>query len=192
MESIEKAYSPKETSITLDIGDSTLRKWCIALEKSGYKFIRGDNNNGRVFVEGDLVVLRHFQNLLKVHHMPIENAANLIVDRFGERASESSTGGVPANNERDLFRSDNEVVTKLLARIERQGEQLEAQEQFNKKLLERLDQQQQYIEERLNHRDEMLLQSLREAQETKQLLLATKDEQQKKPRKGFLRFFSKE
>jgi hypothetical protein len=62
-ETTEKAYSPKEMSITLDIGDSTLRKWCIALENNGYGFIRNDQKN-RVFVEGDLVVLRHFQNLI--------------------------------------------------------------------------------------------------------------------------------
>ena len=59
----EKAYSPKEVFTTLGIGDSTLRKWCIALEKNGYGFIRNDKNS-RVYVEGDLVVLRHFQNLV--------------------------------------------------------------------------------------------------------------------------------
>jgi hypothetical protein len=74
--------------------------------------------------------------------------------------------------------------------IERQEERFEMQEQFNKKLLERLDEQQKYIEERLNNRDEMLMQSIRETQETKQLLLAAKEEEQKKPRKGLFKWFS--
>lgn len=44
VDSYEKAYTPKEIILTLDIGDSTLRKWCLALEKKGYLFIRNDQN----------------------------------------------------------------------------------------------------------------------------------------------------
>lgn len=195
MNTYEKAYSPKEISLTLNIGDSTLRKWCIALEKSGYQFIRNDQNN-RVYVDSDLVVLKHFQNLVKQHNMQLENAANLVVDRFGKGAFEVSTGDVPAEIEteqRDLNRSNDEVITQLLEHIKKQ-------EEFNQELLSRLDQQQKYIDEKLNRldqrqdeRDNMLLESLRASQETKQLLLEVKTaEEQKKPRKGLLRWFSKE
>jgi transposase-like protein len=195
MNTYEKAYSPKEISLTLNIGDSTLRKWCIALEKSGYQFIRNDQNN-RVYVDSDLVVLKHFQNLVKQHNMQLENAANLVVDRFGKGAFEVSTGDVPAEIEaeqRDLNRSSDEVITQLLEHIKKQ-------EEFNQELLSRLDQQQKYIDEKLNRldqrqdeRDNMLLESLRASQETKQLLLEVKTaEEQKKPRKGLLRWFSKE
>ncbi len=196
METFEKAYSPKEISITLDIGDSTLRKWAIALEKSGYNFIRNDQNK-RLFVDSDLVVLKHFQNLVKQHNMQLENAANLVVDRFGKGAFEVSTGVVPADSneeQRDLERSNKDaVIGQLLDHIKKQ-------EEFNQELLSRLDQQQKYIDEKLSRlderqseRDNMLLESLRASQETKQLLLEVKTaEEQKKPRKGLLRFFSKE
>ncbi|MDR9794875.1 hypothetical protein Q4O60_11660 [Aeribacillus pallidus] len=33
MKSQERAYSTKEVSHTLGIGDSTLRKWCLAIGK---------------------------------------------------------------------------------------------------------------------------------------------------------------
>jgi transposase-like protein len=195
MNTFEKAYSPKEISLTLNIGDSTLRKWCIALGKSGYQFIRNDQNN-RVYVDSDLVVLKHFQNLVKQHNMQLENAANLVVDRFGKGAFEVSTGDVPAEIEaeqRDLNRSSDEVITQLLEHIKKQ-------EEFNQELISRLDQQQKYIDEKLSRlderqseRDNMLLESLRASQETKQLLLEVKTaEEQKKPRKGLLRWFSKE
>jgi transposase-like protein len=195
VETFEKAYSPKEISITLGIGDSTLRKWCIALEKSGYSFIRNDQNN-RVYVDSDLVVLKHFQNLVKQHNMQLENAANLVVDRFGKGAFEVSTGNVPAEIEaeqRDLNRSSDEVITQLLEHIKKQ-------EEFNQELISRLDQQQKYIDEKLSRlderqseRDNMLLESLRASQETKQLLLEVKTaEEQKKPRRGFLSWFSKD
>ena len=44
----EKAYTPREVKTTLDISDSALRKWCLALERNGYKFIRNDKKN-RIF-----------------------------------------------------------------------------------------------------------------------------------------------
>ncbi|WP_144481472.1 MerR family transcriptional regulator [Cytobacillus oceanisediminis] len=195
METFEKAYSPKEISITLGVGDSTLRKWCIALEKNGYNFIRNDQNN-RVYVDSDLVVLKHFQNLVKQHNMQLENAAILVVDRFGKGAFESVTGIVPSEKteeQRDFSRSSEEVISQLLEHIKHQDE-------FNQKLIKRLDQQQKYIDERLNRlderqkeRDNMLLESLRASQETKQLLLEAKTaEEQKKPRKGIMRFFGRE
>lgn len=173
MEYKEKAYSTKEISLTLGIGDSTLRKWCLALEKNGYKFIKNDREQ-RLFVEGDLVKLRHFQTLVKDHNMQLENASMIVVDRFGKGAFAERTVSVLAEKQeedRSLMRSD-EVISKLVDHVDQQ-------EKFNKELLNRLDQQQRYIEERLNKRDEMLIQSLREVQETKKLIAAATE--QKKP-----------
>lgn len=185
METYEKAYSPKEISLTLDVGDSTLRKWAIALEKNGYEFIRNDQNN-RVFVDADIVILRHFKELVQKHNMQLNNAAMLVIDRFGKGPLQPRTGVVPVIEGRDFTRSnDEDIISELRTHIEKQ-------EAFNRELLNRLDQQQNYIEERLNKRDALLMEALREAQETKQLLLAAKEGQQKKPRKGLLRWFSKE
>lgn len=170
MEYKEKAYSTKEISLTLGIGDSTLRKWCLALEKNGYKFIKNDREQ-RLFVEGDLVKLRHFQTLVKDHNMQLENASMIVVDRFGKGAFAGRTVSVLAEKQeedRSLMRSD-EVISKLLDHVDQQ-------EKFNKELLERLDQQQIYIEERLKKRDETLMQSLREVQETKKLIATAAEE----------------
>lgn len=74
MQETEKPLSPKEASISLGIGDSTMRKWCLALETNEYFFSRTENTC-RVFFENenDMIVLRHLrqlvqeQNLGKVH-----------------------------------------------------------------------------------------------------------------------------
>lgn len=185
----EIAYSPKETRITLDIGDSTLRKWCIALEKNGYTFIKNEQGR-RLFVERDLLVLRHFQKLLKEYNMQHEKAAILIIDRFNQEASDSGTGSVPAaidrEKERDLIRSSEEAIKRLWKQSEGQQKQLELQQEyikkqeaFNKELLKRLDDQQKYIDERIEEKTNMLLE---ESQE-KQRQLETVQAQQKK---GFL------
>lgn len=191
MDSYEKAYTPKEISLTLDIGDSTLRKWCIALENQGYQFIRNDQNK-RVFVDANIVVLRHFKELVQNHSMQLNNAAMLVIDRFGKGTFSQGTDIVPTENTRDLERSNEEVISKLTNYIEQQEERFEKQEQFNRTLLERLDQQQQYIEERLNKRDETLVQSLREVQETRKLIAAAEEKREEENKKGFLqRLFGK-
>src|SRR3954470_1132828 len=141
-ERTEKAYSPKEMFTTLDIGDSTLRKWCLALEKNGYGFIRNDQNR-RIYVEGDLVVLRHFQNLIKQHNMQLDNAAILVIDRFGKGAFEVRTVSVPSVKEgeeqRDLNRSNEEDIKELKETVNKQSELLQ-------ELIKKMDEQHSYYE----------------------------------------------
>jgi DNA-binding transcriptional MerR regulator len=177
METTEKAYTTKEVSTTLEVGDSTLKKWCLSLEKNGYKFLR-NNKNQRLFVESDLVVLRNFQQLVQKNNVPLESAAKLIVDRFGNGPFEGRTGIVRKEEKEDHRDSKRyeEVIQQL-------SDHIEKQEKFNQELLKRLEQQQKYIEERLNERDKMLVASLRdslkEAQETRKLLVATQEKQKK-------------
>ncbi|WP_339230134.1 hypothetical protein [Aeribacillus sp. FSL K6-2833] len=128
MKSQERAYSTKEVSHTLEIGDSTLRKWYLALEKNGYTFIKNDRAQ-RLFIESDLVKLRHFQTIVQQHNMQLENAAIVVVDRFGKGAFEEVTGHVPAEkpNENRSFPHSDDHISKLLKHIEQQ-------ETFNQEL----------------------------------------------------------
>jgi hypothetical protein len=177
METTEKAYTTKEVSTTLEIRDSTLRKWCLSLEKNGYKILRNDKNQ-RLFVERDLVVLRHSQQLVQENNVPLENAAKLVVDRFGNGPFEGRTGIVRKEEKEDHRDSKRyeEVIQQL-------SDHIGKQEEFNQELINRLEQQQKYIEERLNERDKMLVaslkESLKEAQETRKLLAASQEEQKK-------------
>ncbi|PER06831.1 hypothetical protein CN477_06095, partial [Bacillus cereus] len=68
-------------------------------------------------------------------------------------------------------------------------EKLDQQQEFNQLLLDRLDHQQKYIEDRLENRDRMLMESIRQLQDEKQARLKvaatsvqekTKTSQQKK------------
>lgn len=169
MDITEKPISPKDVHVVLDIGDSTLRKWCLALEKQGYHFPRTDNNR-RVFYERDLEVLRHFRNLVKVQNLSLENAAIVVASRFKQ---EEGTLSEQKNNENAPVLPSGEVkemIAKLLDHIERQ-------EAFNKELLQRLEEQQRYIEERIDKRDQLLMQTLREHQQQTQRLIAAAEEE---------------
>ncbi|MCM3034323.1 hypothetical protein M3600_28405, partial [Niallia sp. MER 6] len=109
----EKAYSTKDLSLALAIGDSTLRKWCLALEKNGYSFIRNEQKN-RVFIESDIVILKHFQGLVKQHNMQLDNASKLVIDRFGKGAFDTRTDVVLVEQEKEITQSDSEILTTLL------------------------------------------------------------------------------
>ena len=60
---------------------------------------------------------------------------------------------------------------------------------MNKALFNQLEEQQRYIEERMNKRDSLLMESLRETQETKKMMIAAEEERKK--RKGIFRLFTK-
>lgn len=137
MQGTENPVNSKEASISLGIGDSTLRKWCLALEAHKYYFSRTDNNR-RVFFEKDMIVLRHLRQLVQVQNLSLENASLIVISKFREDASV-----VPnSENSVSLNRSPNELVKELM-------NHLEQQESFNKQLLERLDQQEKFNEQLL-------------------------------------------
>lgn len=199
MERTETSYTAKDIALSLDIGDSTLRKWCLALEEHEYTFFRTDQNK-RLFTEKDIIVLRHFQQLVKEKNMSMNNAALIVTSRFKKEAFSTETAIEQFENEMNnvpTMRSDAPLIQELFDKMQTMEEQQKQLLEMNRTLLTRLDEQQKYIDERIGKRDEYLMQSLRESQETKKLLLEVreqqqKDEEQKKNRKGFMRFFSRD
>lgn len=192
MQGTEKPITPKDTSITLGIGDSTLRKWCLALEAREYFFSRTDNNK-RVFFEKDLIVLRHLRELVQVQNFSLENASIIVASKFNDLTSTNSN----TENSVPSLRDQNSAINDLLKYIEQQEKfnkelinRLDQQEKFNKKLIIKLEEQDKYIKESLEKRDSVLMESLQASQETKKLLLEAQEEQKKK-RKGIFNFFNK-
>src|SRR5579875_453117 len=101
---MERMYWSNEVATILGIGDSSLRKWCLALEKCGIIFIRDDNGR-RAFSENDILVLRDMQMFLG-RQMTMDNAANATAGKhkrdFEDR---SSTLPVPVKEQRSDMRS---------------------------------------------------------------------------------------
>lgn len=57
---------------------------------------------------------------------------------------------------------------------------LNEQKEFNAELLKRLDQQQQYIDKRLEERDQLLMESINKSLETQKQIASTREEEQKR------------
>jgi hypothetical protein len=83
-------YTAKGISLSLDKGDRTLRKWCLALEEHVYKFYK-TNQNKRLFTEQGIIVLRHFQQPIKDKNMSMKNASLIVTSRFKKESFSDET-----------------------------------------------------------------------------------------------------
>lgn len=82
---IPKAYWTREVAESLGISDSYLRKWCLELEKNGYKFLKvkdGKNRDNRAFTEHDVIALRKFQSLLSQPNITKSQVAEIIANDY--------------------------------------------------------------------------------------------------------------
>jgi hypothetical protein len=156
LEQIEKAYWNHEIAKVLGIGESTLRKWCIELEKNGYEFVKGAKDS-RAFLEHDLQALTYFKQLTKNEKIAQEKAAQSVVEKYSRNRENERTLPVPHESPRSFERFE-ETINQLLEHSKRQ-------EEFNKALLQKLEQQESYIKESLEKRDRILLESIRSTQE---------------------------
>lgn len=73
-----------------------------------------------------------------------------------------------------------EELRSIRNEIKELNDNYQQQKEFNKALINKLDEQQRYIDERLNKRDETLMQSLRQSLENQKQLAAAKEEENKK------------
>lgn len=136
----------------LDIAASTLRKWALALEKQEYYFSRTDKQK-RLFSGKDIIVLKSLRNLVQVQNLSLQNAAIIVASKYKDdpSAQENSKNSVPAN------RYDEALIDTLISEIKSLKDGQEQLKSFNNELLQTLKKQQEYIDERLDKRDALLL-----------------------------------
>jgi DNA-binding transcriptional MerR regulator len=123
----ERAFWAKEVAETLGISESTLRKYCLILEKAGYKFLRGDNNR-RAFRKKDVEILRRFKALAD-QGKKLDEAAVSLVDMLNQQEEETAVSVVsladtnknmPLENIREAIQpilEQNEMLKKELAEL---------------------------------------------------------------------------
>lgn len=170
----------------LSIKESTLRKYALILQDAGYHF-HTNGKGQRGYYDKDVTVLRRFLEIKKSPDMTLEQSANAVLSWVEQ--SNISVRVIEKDEEKERYNDDIKELKELVTK----------QNELIKDLVTRMDQQQHYIDERLNKRDELLMESLRQSEETKQLLLAAQEVDQeaarveeKKPRKGMFKWFSKD
>ncbi|KMJ56442.1 hypothetical protein AB685_21895 [Bacillus sp. LL01] len=169
-----------ETATLLKIKESTLRKYCIELENAGHKFYKSARGH-RAYANDDITILQRFITTKNAPNMTLQRSAEAVV-----KAHTSENVRVDVTEDQSLQKRHNNDITELKKTVEKQNELLQA-------LMKKMDQQQEYIDKRLGERNDAVTQSLREVQETKQLIAAAKqaEEESKQKRGFFARLFGK-
>lgn len=151
---MEKAYWNHEVAQRLNMGKSTLRRWCLELEKQGYVFSKGEQDS-RAFLEQDVLILEKTKQL--------QSQGKKIEDTIKQVLSEHERIPLtPQSAPRSL-----DIDLKM------------EREQLKKELLEEMKQEllnsEQRIFQRLEERDQVLVQHIREIQETKKLMASVQE-----------------
>lgn len=74
----QAVYGSSDMADVLGIQESTLRKYCLLLEKSGYEFLKNEHGH-RAFFDGDVIVLRKMISLKSSADMTLEEAVKSVI-----------------------------------------------------------------------------------------------------------------
>lgn len=161
----------KEAAVAIGETSTTVRNWMRELKP--YIPLKKAENGYNLFDEEALEAIRQIKKLHREQGFSI-NQVKTYFDSGGE-----------------LFKPVN-TEEKMQKDIEELKEQMKKQLDFNKVLVEQLEKQQTYIDEKLNERDRKLMEHIREQQEMKKQLAIAVEEKEKPKRKGFFkRLFEK-
>lgn len=162
-----------------NIADTTIRRY---IQKFPDFFTYKGGSRSRRYEDTAINVLVRIKNLydggyeteLVDSKLREEFAVIVNGDRVGETTEKAAT---------PTLATGEDIVEIKLALVE--------QMEFNKLLLERLEQQQRYIDSRLEDRDRKLLESIRNLQEEKQARLETAAQKENERPGFFSRLFGK-
>lgn len=145
----------------LGVQESTLRKYCALMQKHHYEFNKNSVGH-RIFYPRDVEIIKEIVTL--------KNSGSLTLSEAVKAILESDIDDIT-----DTASIANTDYSKLLEVFETFKNN---QMQFNQKLLEQLEKQQNYIENSINERDKKLMLAIKESMETRSQLAA--EEEKKK------------
>ncbi|WP_244159072.1 DUF3967 domain-containing protein [Bacillus proteolyticus] len=176
---------------------STLRKYADVLEKEGYTFIKNERGH-RKYRESDVMVFRKVIKLKNDTDMILENATKQIVswhqgvevlplerheiERYEESDFNATTLQTMLPDQNEVIEKQNELLQELNKRLVEQDQRFAQRESELLSAIQTIQESQTLIatntsEDVANNqgRAEMLMQTIREVQEVKKMIAASKD-----------------
>ncbi|MEC2872437.1 DUF3967 domain-containing protein [Bacillus bombysepticus] len=190
-------YSPGDVAEQLGIQSSTLRKYADVLEKEGYTFIKNERGH-RKYRESDVMVFRKVINLKNDTDMTLEHATKQIVswhqrvevlplerheiERYEELDFNATMLQTMFQNQNEIIEKQNELLKELNNRLVEQDQRFAQRELELLSAIQTIQESQMLIAtntsedvaKNLGH-DEILMQTIREVQEVKKMIVASKD-----------------
>ncbi|CAI8812741.1 DNA-binding protein [Bacillus pseudomycoides] len=190
-------YSPSDVAEQLAIQSSTLRKYADVLEKEGYTFIKNERGH-RKYRESDVMVFRKVINLKNDTDMTLENATKQIVlwhqgvevlpldryevERYEEPDFNATTLQMMIQDQKEVIEKQNVLLQELTKRLTEQDQRFIQRESELLSAIQTIQESQALIAMNTSEdmaknqgRDEMLMQTIREVQEVKKMIAASKD-----------------
>ncbi|MHA4197137.1 DUF3967 domain-containing protein [Bacillus cereus] len=190
-------YSPSDVAEQLGIQSSTLRKYADVLEKEGYTFIKNERGH-RKYRESDVMVFRKVIKLKSDTDMTLENATKQIVswhqgvevlplerhevERYEEPDFNATPLQVIIQEQKEVIEKQNELLQELTKRLTEQDQRFAQRESKLLSAIQSIQDSQKLIamnskEDIVKNqgRDEMLMHTIREVQEVKKMIAASKD-----------------
>ena len=159
-QALQAVFGSSDIADVLKIQESTLRKYCLLLEKSGYEFLKNEQGH-RAFFDNDVIVLRKMIALKNDTDMTLEEAVKSVM--AWKKGTDIT---VRDTEEKQYIARYNDLMEEFKSFQEQQMK-------FNKELIREIRSQQEYIENRLEQRDQLLMQSIRESLEVRKEIAAT-------------------
>lgn len=190
-------YSPGDVSEQLGIQSSTLRKYADVLEKEGYIFIKNERGH-RKYRESDVIIFRKIISLKNDIDMTLENATKQIVswykgievlpldrheiERYEEPDFNATSLQMMIEGQKEVIEKQNKLLQELTKRLTEQDQRFAQRELELLSAIQSIRDYQKVIAMNSNEdidknqdRDEMLMQTIREVQEVKKMIAASKD-----------------
>ncbi|MEW9204592.1 DUF3967 domain-containing protein [Bacillus wiedmannii] len=190
-------YSPGDVAEQLGIQSSTLRKYADVLEKEGYTFIKNERGH-RKYRESDVMVFRKIINLKNDTDMTLEDATKQIVswhqgvevlplerheiERYEEPDFNATTLQTMIQDQKEVIETQNYLLEELNKRLVEQDQRFTQRESELLSAIQSIQDSQKLIAMNSSEdvaknqgRDEMLMQTIREVQEVKKMIAASKD-----------------
>ena len=168
IDDMELIYDAEMVSNILGVQSSTLRKYCALMQKYGYEFNKNSVGH-RVFYTKDILIIKEIVELKNLSSLTLTDAVRTILN--SDIADTTDIEPMPIIS-----------YDKLLKEFEGFKNQ---QMEFNKKLLEQLEKQEDYIKNSINERDIKLIAAIKESMGTRKQITEEK-------RKSWWQFWRRE
>ena len=172
----EYGYFAKDVASDLNITTSTLRRWSIELEKSGYHFERNEKDQ-RIYYERDFKAFRELKKLI-TNNVVLIDAIKAVVSMDLDEKNASQTPSVYRSETRLTKQALEEILDDRIEKAMQQAFQA-GRQQAQKEMQETLER----LEKQMHERDQKLMSFIRSIQEEKEevkKLIAASTENQKK------------
>ena len=168
IDDMELMYDTEMVSKVLGVQSSTIRKYCALMQKYGYEFNKNSVGH-RFFYKKDILIIKEIVELKNSGSLTLTDAVRTILNL--DIADITDIESMPSLSYEKIVKEFEEFKNQQM--------------EFNKKLLEQLEKQEDYIKNSINERDLKLIAAIKESIETRKQIAEEK-------RKSWWQFWRRE